>query len=75
MDLVQEKGASSWLTALPIDEFGFTLHKSAIRDALALRYGWPPSRTPTTCACGSNFSVDVAGEMRVYVRIARIAHA
>ena len=43
MDLAQEKGASSWLTALPIDEFGFTLHKSAFRDALALRYGWPPS--------------------------------
>ena len=58
MDLAQEKGASSWLTALPIDEFGFTLHKSAFRDALALRYGWPPSRTPTTCACGSNFSVE-----------------
>ena len=51
MDLAQEKGASSWLTALPIDEFGFTPHKSAFRDALALRYGWPPSRTPTTCAC------------------------
>ena len=60
MDLAQEKGASSWLTALPIDEFGFTLHKSAFRDALALRYGWPPSRTPTTCACGSNFSVEHA---------------
>ena len=26
MELAQEKGASSWLTALPIEEFGFTLH-------------------------------------------------
>jgi len=34
-----EKGASNWLTVL-IEEFGFTLHKGAFRDALALRYGW-----------------------------------
>ncbi len=38
MKLAQEKGASSWLTALPIEEFGFTLHKRAFQDALALRY-------------------------------------
>ena len=34
IDLSQEKGASSWLTALPIDKHGFTVHKSAFRDAL-----------------------------------------
>ncbi len=39
MELLQEKGASSWLTALPIEEFGFALFKGAFRDALALRYG------------------------------------
>ena len=27
MSMAQEKGASSWLTARPIEEFGFTLHK------------------------------------------------
>ena len=27
MDLAQEKGSSSWLTSLPIHEFGFALHK------------------------------------------------
>ena len=37
MSLAQEKGASSWLTALPVEEFGFALHKGAFRDALALR--------------------------------------
>ena len=42
VELAQEKGASSWLTALPIHEHGFALHKSAFRDALALRYDWPP---------------------------------
>ena len=36
MDLAQEKGASNWLTTLPIDENGFTLHKGAFRDATFL---------------------------------------
>ena len=60
MDLAQEKGASSWLTALPIEEHKFTLHKGAFRDALALRYGWQPTRLPTDCACGTSFTVDHA---------------
>ena len=60
MDLAQEKGASSWLTSLPLEEFGLTLHKGAFRDAIALRYGWQPLHTPTTCACGTSFSVEHA---------------
>ena len=36
MDLAQEKGASTWLTTLPIQEFGLALHKRAFQDALAL---------------------------------------
>ena len=58
VDLAQEKGASNWLTALPIEEHGFSLHKSAFRDALALRYGWLPLRSPSSCACGNDFSVE-----------------
>ena len=58
MNLAHERGSSSWLTSLPIKEHGFCLHKSAFVDALALRYGWAPSRTPTTCACGASFSVE-----------------
>ena len=38
----EEKGASSWLTALPLADFGFSLSKSDFRDALHLRYGWTP---------------------------------
>ena len=49
MVLIQEKGASSWLTTLPISEHGFALHKGAFRDALALRYGWDPPNTPSHC--------------------------
>ena len=60
MDLAQEKGASNWLTVLPIEEFGLSLHKGAFRDALALRYSWPLHNTPSTCACGSHFTVEHA---------------
>ena len=34
MDLAEEKGASLWLVTLPIEEFGFTIHKVAFHDAL-----------------------------------------
>ena len=36
MELAQEKGASSWLTTLPIKEHGYALHKGAFKDAIAL---------------------------------------
>ena len=55
-----EKGASSWLSSLPIDEHGFSLHKGAFRDALCLRYGWRPQHLPSHCVCGHQFTVDHA---------------
>ena len=58
VDLAQERGASTWLTSLRLEEFGFSLHKGAFRDGLALRYGWLPSNTPTNCACGTHFTVE-----------------
>ena len=58
--LAVEKGASSWLTAIPLDEYGFALQKSAFQDAIALRYGWLPLRTPANCVCGTSFSVEHA---------------
>ena len=60
IDLAEEKGASSWLTAMPLREYGFNLHKSAFRDAITLRYGWTPVGLSTTCVCGSRFSVEHA---------------
>ena len=60
MDLAQEKGASSWLTALPLEEHEFALHKSTFRDAMAPRYGWIPSHIPSHCVCGQPFSVQHA---------------
>ena len=60
MHMASEKGASSWLAALPVESHGFSLHKGAFRDAISLRYGWQPSLLPTTCICGKSFTVDHA---------------
>ena len=60
ISLSSEKGASSWLSSLPVEEHGFALHKGAFRDALYLRYRWLPSGLPVNCACGQGFSVDHA---------------
>ena len=60
ISLLSEKGASPWLSALPVEEHGFALHKGAFRDALFLRYGWLPSGLPIHCACGQGFSIDHA---------------
>ena len=46
-----EMGSSSWLTALPLSEHGFILHKETFRDALCLKYGWRPPLLPPSCVC------------------------
>ncbi len=60
MDFAKEKGASTWLTAIPLAEHDFALHKGAFQDALALRYGWTPADMPLKCECGNNLSVEHA---------------
>ena len=57
--LAKEKGASSWLSVLPLEEH-FYLHKGEFRDALCLRYGWQLSGIPRACKCGTRFTVDYA---------------
>ena len=60
-DVSSEKGASSWLSTLPIAEHGFALHKGgAFRDALCLRYGWYPTNLPSHCVCGNKLNVEHA---------------
>ena len=54
------KSASSWLTVLPLDEHGFSLHKGDFRDAVCLRYGWPLPHLPMECVCGTSFTVEHA---------------
>ena len=58
--VASERGASSWLTALPLQHHGFAIHKGAFRDALALRYGWVLERLPSHCVCGKPFDANHA---------------
>ena len=60
VDLAKEKGASSWLSVLPLDDHNFSLHKGAFKDAICLRYGWKLPNTPIKCSCGTTFSTDHA---------------
>ena len=53
----RDKGASSWLTALPLREQGFDLNKEQFWDALSLRYNIPLEGLPNTSACGDTFIV------------------
>ena len=56
VELSSEKGASNWLTIIPIDEMGFTLNKGEFQDALKFRFADKPS----ICVCGDVFNVDHA---------------
>ena len=57
-ELATEDGASSWLTAIPLDQYGFTLHKRGISRCL-LPALWLAPTTPslTLCACGQAFTI------------------
>ena len=55
---VKQKGASNWLSTLPLEEHGFTLTKTDFRDALALRYSKNIRELPLKCPCGQSFNVN-----------------
>ena len=56
----RDKGASSWLNAIPIEEHGLALNKQEFRDSLCLRYNLPLPNLPSYCACGETFTVNHA---------------
>ena len=56
----RDKGASSWLNAIPIEELGMPLNKQKFRDSLCLRYNLPLPNLPSYCACGEVFTVNHA---------------
>ena len=60
LDIISQKGASSWLTALPLEEFRYTLSKQEFTDAVLLRYRHPIKGLPKTCACSKPNSIDHA---------------
>ena len=48
----KQKGASSWLSSLPMKKLGYTLNKQEFRDSVSLRYGWQLEDVPDYCGCG-----------------------
>lgn len=56
----RDKGASSWLNALPLQDQGLALNKQEFRDSLRLRYNLALPDLPSHCTCGSVFSVNHA---------------
>ena len=56
----KEKGASSWLTVIPIQEHGFAFTKFEFRDALRIRYNKQLQGMPSKCPCGQNYNLSHA---------------
>ena len=56
--LASQKGSSSWLSALPIQSYGYSLNKKDFRDGICLRYGWPIQGMAKHCACGEKNSIN-----------------
>ena len=52
----KEKGASSWLSVLPLKSQGFVLSKAEFQDALALRCNLPINDLAPNCSCGEAFN-------------------
>ena len=59
-DIAQMKGASAWLTSLPLKEEDFVLNKREFFDAISLRYRWDLKRLPLNCICKEAFTADHA---------------
>ena len=60
VELALEKGASNWLTVIPVKEMNSNLNKREFRDTIKLRYDWEITDTPAICTCGDLFTVDHA---------------
>ena len=52
------KGASSWLSALPLKALGYCLNKAEFRDSICLRYNWKIKDVHNFCACGAKNDID-----------------
>lgn len=64
-DVAQMKGASAWLTSLPLEEENFVLNKREFFDAVAMRYRWEMKRLPINCACNRPFNADHAMQCKL----------
>ena len=66
VDQARDKGASSWLNAIPLGEQGLWLNKEEFRDALRLRYDMPLGSLPSHCVRGEKFVINQSCERGGY---------
>ena len=59
-DAITEKGASIWLSALPVKNHDFYLDKQTFWDIIHLRYGIELSSLTNKCVFHKNFTVECA---------------
>ena len=52
-----DKGASSWLTTLPLKDQNLDLNKAEFTDALRMRYNETLNDLPSFCPCGKTFDM------------------
>ena len=57
LDLAAEKGASAWLTSLPLKSFGYILNKQEFTKAICLWYNLKIKDTAKLCVCVCVFLV------------------
>ena len=53
----REKGANSWLNAMPLADQSLALNRQEFRDSLCLRYNLPLVDIPSLGVCGDKFTV------------------
>ena len=56
----QDREASFWLEALPLEESDFVLSKEEFKDGVRLRHDFPLPDLPSNCVCGVSFTVEHA---------------
>jgi hypothetical protein len=56
----KRKGASSWLSSVPLKSFGFMLNKQEFTDAIALRYNFTIKDLARKCVCGEANTINHA---------------
>eukprot|EP00794_Sanderia_malayensis_P018321 gene18321-20142_t len=59
-EISQLKGASSWLSSLPLKSQSFSLDKREFYDSIRLRYRWRLKLMSSTCVCGKPYNGDHA---------------
>ena len=57
LDQAREKGASTWLSTLPLKDLNYVLNRQEFQDSIRLRYGWKIQGVPSKCACGNVNSI------------------